>query len=100
MADLRFHSSAGTAWSCTRSASMRVEPIGFSSSKTGSMRSVLLRVDMAQQVLHDHVHVQREQDALAQRILMKQRRNLEAVGIVELLDQRHQLGHQVLAAYP
>jgi len=52
-------------------------------------------MDVRQHVLNDPVHRQRDQDALAQRLLVEQRGNSEPVGLEKLLAQPDQLDHQV-----
>ena len=70
--------------------------MGFSSSKTGSSRSRFCSVRMAKQMLHDEIDVQGEQNPLAQRVLMEQRRNVQLVGLKKLLHQANQLEHQII----
>ena len=49
------------------------------------------------QVLRDLVDVQRKQNSLAQRLLVKQRRNVDFVGRQKLFYQPHQLEQQIFA---
>ena len=48
-------------------------------------------------MLHHRVDLQRQQDALAQRVLVEQRRDIDVLRVDELLDEPHQLEQQVLA---
>src|SRR3546814_17581123 len=57
----------------------------------------VLFVHVAQQVLDDPVHVERQQDSLAQGLLVEQARDHKLVRIDERLDQPDQLVDQILA---
>jgi hypothetical protein len=77
---------------------LRVEPIGNSAIEHRFQPLGVLLPEMIDHMLDDGVDREREQDALAQRLLMEQRRNVEPIGLEELLDQSHQLLNEVFAA--